>query len=188
MNATRAATIRGRAWVGGVVSLGRVQTPTLAIIVRREREIQAFVPEPYWLVHGSFDPRYDGLWFDPSRLTTTRRLVRRPGSRRRRAEEIVAKVVGQDRHRRVGRAQGAVRERAAALRPHLAPARRELAASASPRAARSRPRSPSTRTRRRSPIRAPTRATSRATSSRSSSRRPRRSSRSPSTRRRPGSS
>ena len=30
MNATRAATLRGRAWVGGVVSLGRVQTPTLA--------------------------------------------------------------------------------------------------------------------------------------------------------------
>src|SRR5919201_3024260 len=49
MNATRAATIRGRAWVGGVVSLGRVQTPTLAMIVKREREIQAFVPEPYWL-------------------------------------------------------------------------------------------------------------------------------------------
>src|SRR6476619_6886037 len=65
MNATRAATIRGRAWVGGVVSLGRVQTPTLAIIVAREREIQAFVPEPYWLVHATFDPRYEGLWFDP---------------------------------------------------------------------------------------------------------------------------
>src|ERR671935_275524 len=55
MNATRAATIRGRAWVGGVVSLGRVQTPTLAMIVRRERKIQAFVPEPYWLVHGVFE-------------------------------------------------------------------------------------------------------------------------------------
>src|SRR5919201_1989130 len=40
MNATRAATIRGRAWVGGVVSLGRVQTPTLGMIVKREREIQ----------------------------------------------------------------------------------------------------------------------------------------------------
>src|SRR5262249_30742688 len=53
MNATRAATIRGRAWVGGVVSLGRVQTPTLAMIVKREREIQAFVPEPYWLVHAA---------------------------------------------------------------------------------------------------------------------------------------
>src|SRR6187402_270213 len=70
MNATRAATIRGRAWVGGVVSLGRVQTPTLALIVKREREIQAFVPKPYWLVHASFDPRYAGLWFheDESRV------------------------------------------------------------------------------------------------------------------------
>ena len=54
MNATRAATIRGRAWVGGVVSLGRVQTPTLALIVKREREIQAFVPEPYWLVDAPY--------------------------------------------------------------------------------------------------------------------------------------
>jgi DNA topoisomerase-3 len=64
MNATRAATIRGRAWVGGVVSLGRVQTPTLALMVKREREIQAFTPEPYWLVHATFDPRYEGLWFE----------------------------------------------------------------------------------------------------------------------------
>ena len=64
MNATRAATIRGRAWVGGVVSLGRVQTPTLAMIVRREREIQAFIPEPYWLVHADFDAGYEGLWFE----------------------------------------------------------------------------------------------------------------------------
>jgi DNA topoisomerase-3 len=64
MNATRAATIRGRAWVGGVVSLGRVQTPTLAMIVSREREIQAFVPEPYWLVHANFDLGYEGLWFE----------------------------------------------------------------------------------------------------------------------------
>ena len=37
MNATRAATIRGRAALGGVVSLGRVQTPTLALLARRER-------------------------------------------------------------------------------------------------------------------------------------------------------
>src|SRR5437660_11078504 len=56
MNATSAATIRGRAWVGGVVSLGRVQTPTLAMVVRREREIQAFVPEPYRLVRAQLDP------------------------------------------------------------------------------------------------------------------------------------
>ena len=87
MNATRAATIRGRAWVGGVVSLGRVQTPTLALMVKREREIQAFVPEPYWLVHAQFDPRYEGLWFegDETRLKEGKR-----------AEAIAAKVSGAD--------------------------------------------------------------------------------------------
>src|SRR6476620_1845242 len=87
MNATRAATIRGRAWVGGVVSLGRVQTPTLALMVKREREIQAFVPEPYWLVHAQFDPRYEGLWFegDETRLKEAKR-----------ADEIAAKVSGKD--------------------------------------------------------------------------------------------
>jgi len=87
MNATRAATIRGRAWVGGVVSLGRVQTPTLAMIVRREREIQAFVPEPYWLVRASFEPPYEGLWFegDETRL--------KDGER---ADGIVARVRGRD--------------------------------------------------------------------------------------------
>jgi DNA topoisomerase-3 len=87
MNATRAATIRGRAWVGGVVSLGRVQTPTLAMIVRREREIQAFVPEPYWLVHATFDPRYEGLWFEAEET----RL--KDGKR---ADAIVEKVSGKD--------------------------------------------------------------------------------------------
>jgi DNA topoisomerase III len=87
MNATRAATIRGRAWVGGVVSLGRVQTPTLALLVKREREIQAFVPEPYWLVHAQFDPRYEGLWFegDETRLKEAKR-----------ADEIAAKVSGKN--------------------------------------------------------------------------------------------
>src|SRR5918999_173778 len=50
MNATRAATIRLRSSFDGAVSLGRVQTPTLAIVARREEEIRAFVPEPYWLV------------------------------------------------------------------------------------------------------------------------------------------
>jgi DNA topoisomerase III len=88
MNATRAATIRGRAWVGGVVSLGRVQTPTLAMIVRREREIQAFVPEPYRLVHGTFQPPYQGLWFEGDETRIFGDLER--------ADRIVAKVSGQD--------------------------------------------------------------------------------------------
>src|SRR5919197_138641 len=91
MNATRAATIRGRAWVGGVVSLGRVQTPTLTLIVKREREIQAFVPEPYWLVHAQFDPRYEGLWFEDQE---TRILGPTGGAKR--ADEIIAKVSGKE--------------------------------------------------------------------------------------------
>jgi DNA topoisomerase III len=55
MNATRAATIRLRSSFDGAVSLGRVQTPTLALIARREEEIKAFVPEPYWLVDAAFE-------------------------------------------------------------------------------------------------------------------------------------
>jgi DNA topoisomerase-3 len=88
MNATRAATIRGRAWVGGVVSLGRVQTPTLGMIVKREREIQAFVPEPYRLVHATFQPPYQGLWFEGDETRIFGDLSR--------ADQIVAKVSGQD--------------------------------------------------------------------------------------------
>ena len=57
MNATRAATIRLRSSFDGAVSLGRVQTPTLAIVARREEEIRAFKPEPYWLVDAVFDPQ-----------------------------------------------------------------------------------------------------------------------------------
>jgi DNA topoisomerase-3 len=56
MNATRAATIRLRSSFDGAVSLGRVQTPTLALLARREEEIRAFKPEPYWVVDAVFDP------------------------------------------------------------------------------------------------------------------------------------
>ena len=59
MNATRAATIRLRSAFDGAVSLGRVQTPTLAILARREEEIRDFVPEPYWVVDAAFDPVAD---------------------------------------------------------------------------------------------------------------------------------
>ncbi|HJS93448.1 MAG TPA: DNA topoisomerase 3 [Solirubrobacteraceae bacterium] len=59
MNATRAATIRLRSSFDGAVSLGRVQTPTLAILARREQEIRDFKPEPYWVVDAVFDPVVD---------------------------------------------------------------------------------------------------------------------------------
>jgi DNA topoisomerase III len=54
MNATRAASIRLRSAFTGAVSLGRVQTPTLALVARREKEIREFKPEPYWLVEALF--------------------------------------------------------------------------------------------------------------------------------------
>lgn len=47
MNATRLYSLRFGG-PGRVLSIGRVQTPTLALIVRRQREIEAFRPEPYW--------------------------------------------------------------------------------------------------------------------------------------------
>src|SRR5438105_954082 len=59
MNATRAATIRLRSSFDGAVSLGRVQTPTLAILARREQEIRDFNPEPYWVVDAQFEPLQD---------------------------------------------------------------------------------------------------------------------------------
>ncbi len=93
MNATRAATIRLRSSFDGAVSLGRVQTPTLALVARREEEIRAFKPEAYWLVDALFEPtggepgrRYAGRFHAGSqpRLKTAAE-----------AEAIVAAVRGQ---------------------------------------------------------------------------------------------
>ena len=51
MNATRAYTIRYAQGIGRnrqVLSVGRVQTPTLALVVKRQAEIEHFVPRTYW--------------------------------------------------------------------------------------------------------------------------------------------
>ena len=49
MNATRLYTLKYRDWSSrNVLSIGRVQTPTLALIVARQREIENFVSEDYW--------------------------------------------------------------------------------------------------------------------------------------------
>jgi DNA topoisomerase III len=65
MNATRAYSTRfGRP--GNVLSVGRVQTPTLKLLVDREREIESFKPEKFWTVYARFareDASYDGVWF-----------------------------------------------------------------------------------------------------------------------------
>ena len=54
MNATRAITLRNRAQGGDtLLSIGRVQTPTLAMLVGREQAIRAFVPSAYWEVRAT---------------------------------------------------------------------------------------------------------------------------------------
>lgn len=54
MNATRALTIAGReSGRGEILSLGRVQTPTLALVVARDREIAAFKPIDYFVLRAS---------------------------------------------------------------------------------------------------------------------------------------
>ena len=69
MNATRVYSTKfGRP--GNVLSVGRVQTPTLKLLVDREREIETFEPEKFWTVYARFaceeggEARtYDGVWF-----------------------------------------------------------------------------------------------------------------------------
>jgi DNA topoisomerase-3 len=55
LNATRAVTVRHRQGPDSpLYSIGRVQTPTLALLVTREKAIQSFVPRDYWEVRGTF--------------------------------------------------------------------------------------------------------------------------------------
>ncbi len=66
LNATRALTLLGRRHGHSeLLSVGRVQTPTLAMIVEREREIESFVPEPFFQIYARFkvaEGDYEGQW------------------------------------------------------------------------------------------------------------------------------
>ncbi|WP_022823336.1 type IA DNA topoisomerase [Hymenobacter norwichensis] len=54
LNATRLFTLKYAAGQRQVLSLGRVQTPTLALLVDRYHEIQNFKPEPYWVLRTEY--------------------------------------------------------------------------------------------------------------------------------------
>ncbi|HZQ72779.1 MAG TPA: DNA topoisomerase III [Burkholderiales bacterium] len=68
INGTRAMTAFNSKEGGFyLTTVGRVQTPTLAILVEREEKIKAFAPKDYWEVHASFGAKageYPGRWFD----------------------------------------------------------------------------------------------------------------------------
>src|ERR1041385_4058106 len=68
INGTRAMTAFNSK-TGGfhLTTVGRVQTPTLAILVEREEKIKKFVSRDYWEIHGTFGAQageYPGRWFD----------------------------------------------------------------------------------------------------------------------------
>jgi DNA topoisomerase-3 len=68
LNSTRALTcFRSRHGGFNITAAGRVQTPTLAILAKREREIAAFKPDDYWEIHAEFavaNGDYPGKWID----------------------------------------------------------------------------------------------------------------------------
>ncbi|WP_243392793.1 DNA topoisomerase III [Kinneretia aquatilis] len=70
INGTRAMTaFNSRDGGFFLTTVGRVQTPTLSIVVEREEKIRKHVARDYWEVRGVFDAQagqYEGKWFDPS--------------------------------------------------------------------------------------------------------------------------
>ncbi len=68
INGTRAMTaFNSKSGGFHLTTVGRVQTPTLAILVEREEKIKKFVSKDYWEIHGTFGAKageYPGRWFD----------------------------------------------------------------------------------------------------------------------------
>ena len=102
MNASRAFSLQYDA----LLSIGRVQTPTLNLIVKRDQEIEAFVPQDYWEIRANFGD-YEGLWLDPETKQTR-------CTDEARAKAIRAEVSGQ-----TGRVTESVRERKKTPPPQL---------------------------------------------------------------------
>jgi len=103
MNFSRAFTLAH----GEPLTVGRVQTPTLAILVERELAIRTFVPEEYREVVATFEGetgRYRGVWFDPAVREDGGRRLPRDGSA---AIAIVARV--KDREARVASVESKTR-------------------------------------------------------------------------------
>lgn len=80
INATRAQTLRMRraGAEDGVWSVGRVQTPTLALLVRRELDIRDFKPQPFWTLRARFahpNGEYEGRWFKDQEGQTQERFA-----------------------------------------------------------------------------------------------------------------
>ncbi|MGF7185873.1 DNA topoisomerase-3 [Desulfitispora alkaliphila] len=60
INGTRAFTVK----YNTLFSIGRVQTPTLAMLVKRQKEIASFEPKKYWEIKANYN-EFTGTWFNP---------------------------------------------------------------------------------------------------------------------------
>ncbi|MEZ4364311.1 MAG: DNA topoisomerase [Kofleriaceae bacterium] len=110
MNATRAVTARGRrAGHDALYSIGRVQTPTLAMLVERERARERFVPRDYWEVVGELRVAAGATFSAKWRRGATTRLATRAL-----AEELCARD-----HRYQDATEEAARPRVAAVRARV---------------------------------------------------------------------
>ncbi|WP_257673959.1 DNA topoisomerase III [Clostridium felsineum] len=83
MNASRAYTLKYNV----LLSVGRVQTPTLAIIVNRQKEIDDFKPKDYWEVVSKYED-FKGTWFNKE--TKESKIMDKKN-----ADELATKILGQ---------------------------------------------------------------------------------------------
>lgn len=99
INMTRAYTLLGRnAGYDGVLSVGRVQTPVLGLVVRRDEEIENFVPKDFFEVKAHIvtpkEERFVALWQPSDSCEPYQdeegRLLHRPL-----AEHVVKRIEGQ---------------------------------------------------------------------------------------------
>lgn len=107
MNLSRLFTLLGRqAGYDGVLSVGRVQTPTLKLVVDRDRAIAAFVPVPFWSIEVSLSASgktFMARWTPPAGCTDDAGRCLQPAVARHAADRIratgAAQVVGIDTER-----------------------------------------------------------------------------------------
>ena len=150
MNLSRAYSL---AYGDEELSVGRVQTPTLAMLVERELAIRAFVPEDYLEVVAHIlvpsarrRPAYQGTWFrEPARDSRSQMAMRLPADGAEAGRIVGARAHGRGRHRihRIAK-RSACRRRCSTISPNCSGT--PIACSASARRRRSKPRRRFTRT------------------------------------------
>ena len=96
INGTRAMTaFNSRDGGFFLTTVGRVQTPTLAVVVEREEKIRQFVSRNYWEVHASFQAQageYPAKWFDPAFKKPTAKSADEAADPEQRADRVWTEV------------------------------------------------------------------------------------------------